>query len=256
MPTSKTGNSRRPRLEDHNPAVQILKEREKKDMESKVNAANSTHQEASEHSHMHVNPQAQAHIHADKINSTTASENISIDGNETAFGATSASTSASTSTSTSASESKEDVVLHKSKESTEKVEHESTTSSSAEKRESSKAKKRKLPLLPNIQLPLVKLPTVSQLLEMSTMGAAVGAELLKNKFPKSFNLAEKVVDNWVKDGNFSELPIETPLVQYYVGEGLRKAKSIEKKVESRLDDSGVLPIVKHQLNRAQKYLKK
>jgi hypothetical protein len=87
-------------------------------------------------------------------------------------------------------------------------------------------------------------------------GLSMGAQLLKAKFPKSFGIAEKVIEEWVEDGDFNELPIETPLVQFYVGEGLRRAKDVEKKIETRLDDAGVLPIVRHQLGRAQKWINK
>lgn len=87
-------------------------------------------------------------------------------------------------------------------------------------------------------------------------GLSFGAQILKSKFPKSFGIAEKVVDEWVSDGDFKDLPIETPLVQFYVGEGLRRVKDVEKKIETRLDDAGVLPIVRHQLGRAQKWINK
>jgi hypothetical protein len=87
-------------------------------------------------------------------------------------------------------------------------------------------------------------------------GLSFGAQILKSKFPKSFDIAEKVVDDWVSDGDFKDLPIETPLVQFYVGEGLRRVKDVEKKIETRLDDAGVLPIVRHQIGRAQKWINK
>jgi hypothetical protein len=88
------------------------------------------------------------------------------------------------------------------------------------------------------------------------MGLSMGAQLLKSQFPKSFGLAEKVVDDWMNKGSFNELPIEMPIVQYYVGEGFRRAKDIEQKIENKLDDAGILPIVKHQLGRAKKYMGK
>lgn len=88
------------------------------------------------------------------------------------------------------------------------------------------------------------------------IGLSMGAQLLKSQFPKSFGFAEKVVEDWVNEGSFNELPIETPIVQYYVGEGFRRVKGIEKKIETKLDDAGILPIVKHQLGRVKKYINK
>lgn len=87
-------------------------------------------------------------------------------------------------------------------------------------------------------------------------GFSMGAQILKSKFPKSFGIAEKVVEDWMADGDFSDIPIDTPLVQFYVGEGLRRVKKVEKKIEARLDDAGVLPIVRHQIGRAQKWINK
>jgi hypothetical protein len=87
-------------------------------------------------------------------------------------------------------------------------------------------------------------------------GLAMGTQLLKSKFPKSFGIAEKVVEDWLSNGDFKDIPIETPLVQFYVGEGLRRAKEVEKNIETHLDNAGVLPIVKHQLGRAQKWINK
>jgi hypothetical protein len=87
-------------------------------------------------------------------------------------------------------------------------------------------------------------------------GLSLGTQLLKSKFPKSFGIAEKVVEEWVSNGDFKDLPIDAPLVQFYLGESLRRVKNIEKKIGTRLDDAGVLPIVKHQIGRAQKWINK
>ena len=83
----------------------------------------------------------------------------------------------------------------------------------------------------------------------------MGAALMKTSFPKPFELAEKVVEDWKQDGDFSELPINQPLVQFYVGLGLRKVKQTEKQLEQKLETAGVLPVVRQQLNKAQKYFK-
>lgn len=103
---------------------------------------------------------------------------------------------------------------------------------------------------------LPPIPSVSQLVDLSSMGVSIGASMIKSKFPKTYDLASTVVTDWVQDGNFSELPIETPIVQFYVGESLRKAKSLEKKVETKLNDIGVLPVVKHQIHQVKKRFKK
>jgi hypothetical protein len=57
-----------------------------------------------------------------------------------------------------------------------------------------------------------------------------GSEVLRAKFPKTFDLAESIAGHWVSDGQFEDLPIEQPLAQYFAAKGLKKAKSIEKKV--------------------------
>lgn len=84
-----------------------------------------------------------------------------------------------------------------------------------------------------------------------TMGTAIA----KSSFPKSYEFAEKIVEDWKQDGDFSELPINQPLVQFYVGLGLRKAKQTEKTLEQKLETAGVLPVVRQQLNKAQKLFK-
>lgn len=57
-----------------------------------------------------------------------------------------------------------------------------------------------------------------------------GSEILRAKFPKPFAVAESIATDWLKDGNFDELPVEHPLAKYFATKGLRKAKEIEKKV--------------------------
>lgn len=93
-----------------------------------------------------------------------------------------------------------------------------------------------------------QLETVKGVVEM-------GTAMVKSSFPKPFELAEKVVEDWKQDGDFSELPIDQPLLQFYLGLGLRKAKQTEKKLEHKLEVTGVLPVVRQQLNKAQKYFK-
>jgi len=83
----------------------------------------------------------------------------------------------------------------------------------------------------------------------------MGTAIVKSSFPKPFEIAEKVVENWKEDGDFSELPIEQPLVQFYLGLGLRKAKQTEKDLESKLETAGVLPVFRQQWQKAQKLFK-
>lgn len=83
----------------------------------------------------------------------------------------------------------------------------------------------------------------------------MGTALVKSSFPKPFEIAEKVVENWKEDGDFSELPIEQPLLQFYLGLGLRKAKKTEKEIEQKLEVAGVLPVFRQQWQKAQKYFK-
>lgn len=84
----------------------------------------------------------------------------------------------------------------------------------------------------------------------------MGTAIVKSSFPKPFEIAEKVLENWKDDGDFSELPIEQPLLQFYLGLGLRKAKATEKEIESKLETTGVLPVFRQQWSKAQKLFNK
>ncbi len=57
-----------------------------------------------------------------------------------------------------------------------------------------------------------------------------GSELLRARFPKSLSFTEVVVDEWAKDGNFENLPIEHPIVALMAQKGLRQAKETETKI--------------------------
>lgn len=59
-----------------------------------------------------------------------------------------------------------------------------------------------------------------------------GSELIRSKFPKSFEVAEAVATDWVKDGKFEGLPLGHPLAQLIAQQGLKNAKNIEKKIVS------------------------
>ncbi len=71
-----------------------------------------------------------------------------------------------------------------------------------------------------------------------------GSELLRAKFPKTFELAEEVATQWLHDGNFEGLPIGHPLGQWAAQQGLTKAKKIEKKiVESPLFEKAAIGVL-------------
>lgn len=78
------------------------------------------------------------------------------------------------------------------------------------------------------------------------------SELVKMKFPKSFSFAEKLAGDWTQDGDFSELPVEPAIAQFWVAEGLRRAKKVEKK----LDQIGVLPLLRYQASKIREKLGK
>lgn len=56
-----------------------------------------------------------------------------------------------------------------------------------------------------------------------------GNDVLRTRFPKSVALAEAVVDDWINDGNFDELPLKHPLTSALTQKALKKAKSMEQK---------------------------
>jgi hypothetical protein len=57
-----------------------------------------------------------------------------------------------------------------------------------------------------------------------------GGELLREQFPQVFEVVDQVATDWVHDGRFEGLPLGHPLLSYFAGKGLRRAKQIEKKV--------------------------
>jgi hypothetical protein len=78
------------------------------------------------------------------------------------------------------------------------------------------------------------------------------SELVRSYAPKAMEVADKVANDWKKDGSFMNLGIENPYANMAVAVGLKKAKDLEKK----LDEKGVLSIVrmgvevlKQQVNR-------
>ncbi len=79
-----------------------------------------------------------------------------------------------------------------------------------------------------------------------------GSELLKQKAPQAFDFAETVAEEWVNNGRFDSIPVESPLAKAFTVYGLRKAKKIEKKLEQ----SGVFALVKTGIDYAQSKLRR
>ena len=67
-----------------------------------------------------------------------------------------------------------------------------------------------------------------------------GSEVLRQKAPDAFELAQAVAQEWVSDGNFQKLPISSPLAQLVASIGLQSAKRVEKKLEEK----GVISMAK------------
>lgn len=83
-----------------------------------------------------------------------------------------------------------------------------------------------------------------------------GSELLRAKFPKTFDLAEEVATQWIHDGSFEGLPIGHPLGQWAAQQSLVKAKQIEKKVvESPLFEKAAIGVLTYGM-KAQGLIQK
>ena len=74
-----------------------------------------------------------------------------------------------------------------------------------------------------------------------------GSDVLRQKAPQAFDLAEAVAEEWIKDGNFQKLPLTSPLAQLVAAVGLQSAKRVEKKLEEK----GVISIAKMGLEFAK-----
>jgi hypothetical protein len=57
-----------------------------------------------------------------------------------------------------------------------------------------------------------------------------GSELIRAKFPRPFDIVEKVATDWVNNGDFSKIPLGHPLAEYAAQEGLKQAKKLEKQI--------------------------
>ncbi len=79
-----------------------------------------------------------------------------------------------------------------------------------------------------------------------------GSHYLRIKFPRSLKLVDKVAYDWKADGEFQDLPLEMPLAQYFLQQGLKKAKRVEKTLEQK----GVLPLVRAQASKVKSFVEK
>lgn len=57
-----------------------------------------------------------------------------------------------------------------------------------------------------------------------------GSEMIRTKFPKTFNAAEKVATDWIHNGKFEGIDLGHPMLSFFATKGLQKAKEVEKKV--------------------------
>ncbi len=60
-----------------------------------------------------------------------------------------------------------------------------------------------------------------------------GSEIIRMKAPKVMEIADTVVDEWKKDGQFDSLQVGHPLASMAASRALRKAKDVEKKLEEK-----------------------
>lgn len=91
-------------------------------------------------------------------------------------------------------------------------------------------------------------PTIEPIVETTKVHLEFyGSDVLRQKAPQAFDLAEAVAEEWIKDGNFQKLPLTSPLAQLVATVGLQSAKRVEKKLEEK----GVISIAKMGLEFAK-----
>ncbi len=66
------------------------------------------------------------------------------------------------------------------------------------------------------------------------------SELIRERVPKAFEVAEKVATDWKNEGNFADLGITHPVAGIVAAQALTKAKEVEKKLEEK----GVISMAK------------
>lgn len=73
------------------------------------------------------------------------------------------------------------------------------------------------------------------------------SEVLREKAPKAFEVAEKVATDWKNEGDFTDLGISHPVAGIVASQALAKAKEVEKKLEEK----GVFTMAKMGLEIAK-----
>lgn len=66
------------------------------------------------------------------------------------------------------------------------------------------------------------------------------SEIIKEKVPKAFDVAERVATDWKHEGDFTDLGLSHPVAGIVASQALQKAKNIEKKLEEK----GVISMAK------------
>lgn len=66
------------------------------------------------------------------------------------------------------------------------------------------------------------------------------SELIRERVPKAFEVAEKVATDWKNEGDFADLGITHPVAGIVAAQALTKAKEVEKKLEEK----GVISMAK------------
>ena len=73
------------------------------------------------------------------------------------------------------------------------------------------------------------------------------SQLLREKAPKAFDIAEAVATDWKHEGDFTQIGIEHPVAGIVASQALAKAKQVEKKLEEK----GVFTVAKMGLEIAK-----
>ncbi len=66
------------------------------------------------------------------------------------------------------------------------------------------------------------------------------SEVIRERVPKAFEVAEKVATDWKNEGDFADLGITHPVAGIVAAQALMKAKEVEKKLEEK----GVISMAK------------
>jgi len=73
------------------------------------------------------------------------------------------------------------------------------------------------------------------------------SEIIREKVPKAFEVAEKVATDWKNEGDFTDLGIDHPVAGIVASQALTRAKKVEKKIEEK----GVFTMAKMGLEIAK-----